>query len=120
MRKIMYGAAAAALLLATPAFAADLGARLPVKAPPAYVAAYSWTGFYLGVNIGGGFARAEDAGTVFNGAGAAIGTFSWSERLNGVIGGGQIGYNWQTGNLLFGVEGDFQGSGQRADISGGC
>ena len=34
-------------------------------------------------------------------------------HLSGVIGGGQIGYNWQTGNLLFGVEADFQGSGER-------
>jgi outer membrane immunogenic protein len=119
MRKIMYGAATAALLLGSPALAADLGARMPVKAP-AYVAAYNWTGFYLGVNVGYSWARATDTGSLFTGAGAPAGSFGSSENLNGVIGGGQIGYNWQTGNLLLGVEADFQGSGERNDIGATC
>jgi outer membrane immunogenic protein len=116
-------ASAAAIALSAPALAADLSARMPVKAP-AYVAAYSWTGFYLGVNVGGAFGNVDES---LAGVGPApgfvgLGTVGNGGHLSGVIGGGQIGYNWQTGNLLFGVEADFQGSGERGDnaASGTC
>jgi outer membrane immunogenic protein len=92
----------ATVAFANVASAADLPARAP--AVP-YVAPYSWTGFYAGVNVGGGWGRVTDD------AGA-------SSNLNGVIGGGQIGYNWQMNNLVLGVETDFQGSGQRASSNG--
>jgi|SRR6185312_3810780 outer membrane immunogenic protein len=80
------------------AYAADLPMKAPMAAP-AYVAPVAtWTGFYLGPNIGGGWANVDVGGV--------------SSNLNGVIGGGQLGYNWQTGNFLIGIEGDFQGSSQ--------
>jgi outer membrane immunogenic protein len=69
-------------------------ADLPTKAPN-YIApapAWSWTGFYAGLNGGYGWATGD---------------------LNGVVGGGQIGYNWQTGSIVFGLEGDIQATGQK-------
>jgi outer membrane immunogenic protein len=104
-------ASAAAIALSAPALAADLGARMPVKAP-AYVAAYNWTGFYLGVNLGGGWGTFDETVT------SPFGSVATSERMSGVIGGGQVGYNWQTGNLLFGLEADLQGSGEQGSITG--
>ncbi len=92
---------------------------MPVKAP-AYVAAYNWTGFYLGVNLGYGWGHSDDALAVATPAGAAFFTGTGSTNVSGVIGGGQIGYNWQTGNLLFGVEADLQGSGETAVSTMGC
>ncbi len=94
-------ATAVLLLLAGTAQAADFARR------PAYAAIpYSWAGPYLGGNIGYGWATAT-TGVSIGGAG-----FSASERLDGVIGGVQLGYNWQTGAIVFGLEGDFQASGQ--------
>ncbi len=74
---------------------------------------YNWTGFYLGVNIGGSWGH-QDVSLVTPGT-----TLTNSMSLDGVIGGGQIGYNWQgTGSpWVFGIEADFQGSGQKADGS---
>jgi outer membrane immunogenic protein len=92
---------AAALLGAGTAHAADLQ-RAPIytKAPPP-AAVFNWTGFYIGANIGYS-AGHTDAG--------AIGT----AEPNGVVGGGQIGYNWQgpSSPWVFGVELDGQGTGQ--------
>ena len=56
MKKILVGAIGAfAVSLSAPASAADLAARPYTKAPPAMVAAiYDWSGFYVGINGGGG------------------------------------------------------------------
>jgi outer membrane immunogenic protein len=105
-RLLLAGVAVAAL--AAPAFAADLpAATYPTKAP-AYVAAYNWTGFYIGINLGGAWANVTNTDT-FLPIGAVD---SASSTISGVIGGGQIGYNWQSGNLVFGLEADVDGSGQ--------
>jgi outer membrane immunogenic protein len=104
-------------LIAAPAFAADL----PVKAPPAAVTpAFSWTGFYLGGSIGYGWARADVADQL---AAPGLGVFSTTlstEHLKGVLGGAQLGYNWQLDWLVFGVEGDFAASDQSFDGRSGC
>jgi len=86
------GAAVAVLGLATAASAADLPARTYTKAPP-LPAVYNWTGFYLGVNLGGAW---TDSGS----------------NNGGVVGGGQIGYNWQGfgSPLVLGIEADIQGT----------
>ena len=78
-----------------------LAADMPVKAPKAPIAApvYDWSGLYVGAHIGGAWSNS----TVTNGN---IGT-SWNTGGTGFIGGFQGGYNFQTGNFLFGVEGDF-------------
>lgn len=95
---------------AVPAFGADLAAQ-PVytKAPPPpSVAApiYAWSGYYLGMNGGLGTAHNswDFAGVTPEGSHDAIG---------GTIG-GQIGYRWQSGPVVFGVE----GQGNWADFSG--
>jgi outer membrane immunogenic protein len=104
---------------ASVASAADLPVKAPVYKAPVAAPAYSWTGFYIGVNAGGGIGRnpstASDVTT-----GSVIGTFTMSPA--GFIGGGQIGYNWQFApNWLLGVEGDMQGAtGNDSICSGTC
>jgi outer membrane immunogenic protein len=88
----------------------------PLPAPPLY----SWTGFYLGANLGGGWGSESHA--IFYGP-TGISQVGVTNHPDGVIGGGQIGYNWQfapwfgwgTGTVL-GIEADFQGSSQRSTI----
>jgi outer membrane immunogenic protein len=111
------------------ASAADLRVPAPVyKAAPTAVAAYNWTGWYAGGNIGYSWGRAEsDFGlpdstiTVGGTAGTVdIPGFALSDsvKLKGVIGGGQFGYNWQTApNWVFGLETDFQGSGEKGSLA---
>ena len=117
-------AAASTFAFGQIASAADLPSKAPAYTPPAPV--WNWTGFYIGVN--GGFSGGK-AETDFNAApvtvvtnvGPAPHSFdipgfvgSESARLNGVIGGGQIGYNWQfSPNWVVGVEADIQASGEK-------
>ncbi len=106
MRTLLTGMIAAAAA-GSSAWAADL----PVyKAPPA-VAAFSWTGFYLGANLGYGWAHGESSTTV-----GGV-TRSSAGNVDGLIGGGQLGYNWQTGDLVLGIEIDGQFSDQKASAS---
>jgi outer membrane immunogenic protein len=80
------------------ASAAIVGIAL-VDAAPAlatYVAPYSWTGFYIGANIGGWNTRADYSGGL-------VGSVSRSSVLGGVY----AGYNYQFGNLVLGTEGSF-------------
>jgi outer membrane immunogenic protein len=115
LTSISLAAAAFAATSLVTAHAADLGPMV-TKAPPAPVY-YNWTGFYLGVNLGGSWGR--QTADVFE---DGVNVFSASTNPDGVIGGGQIGYNWQfapwfgwgTGTVL-GIEADIQGSGQRDD-----
>jgi outer membrane immunogenic protein len=84
------------------AAAADLPpARMPAAvAPVAYAPpVYNWTGFYIGGNIGGGFADSRWSDPF----GGSHNKFTDS----GFLGGGQIGYNAQYNWLVLGVEGDF-------------
>src|SRR5438067_5007467 len=87
---------AAVLGCARAAGAADLPARYPA-APllpaPIYAPIYNWTGFYLGINGGGGWGRSQWDG---------IDTFD----ISGGLIGGTIGYNWQFGQGVVGGEGD--------------
>jgi outer membrane immunogenic protein len=84
------------MILAGSASAADLGPRYRPVVPKAPVMApyYNWTGFYLGINGGGAWGSSEWSGIP--------GSFDTS---GGLIG-GTIGYNWQTGPVVFGLEGD--------------
>jgi outer membrane immunogenic protein len=77
------------------AAAADLQRRYepPLTKAPIYNPIYSWTGFYLGINGGGGFGRSTwDRADSFNVSGGLVG--------------GTVGYNWQYGQVVFGLEGD--------------
>ena len=117
MKKILLGATAlvAAMSVAAPATAADLPARTYTKAPAPMIAAiYDWSGFYIGINGGGGSSR--DCWSVTNNAGAIIpSTSEGCHNATGGMVGGQLGYRWQTGAWVFGVEAqgdwaDFKGS----------
>ena len=96
---------------AVSASAADMAVK---AAPPVVASAYSWTGFYVGGNVGGGWGNSDPStSTVFNntyfasinvpGVNAAG---QQSNQPNGFVGGLQLGYNWQAGNFVLGLEGD--------------
>jgi outer membrane immunogenic protein len=110
MRKIAVGLFATCSMISI-ACAADLP-RSVYKAPAMVAPVFSWTGFYIGANVGYGWGSGDGTATV----GGITGPISGSS--NGVIGGGQIGYNWQTGPIVFGVEADFQGSGVEGNVTG--
>lgn len=97
-------------LSVTSALSADLPARVYTKAPP-IEAPYSWAGFYLGVNAGVGLGHSKS--TSFTPA------LNWAPTAyigkEGAIGGGQIGYNWQFGTWVLGLETDIQAANMRDD-----
>jgi outer membrane immunogenic protein len=113
MRKVL-GLVGAALLFAGPALAADLGTKPPpppvYKAPP-LMPVFSWTGWYLGGNIGYGWGTGTSPVETDNiGLPPALNSFP-ALSPKGVIGGGQIGYDWQFNpNLVLGLVADFQGA----------
>lgn len=99
MKKILGLALAGALSAAAlPAVAADY----PLKAPPPPI--WTWTGFYVGVQAGGGWGSTQ---TLFLGI-PATGQFQGS----GGVAGGTLGANWQSPGTpwVFGIEGDFSWS----------
>jgi outer membrane immunogenic protein len=120
------------------AIAADLSLPPRPYAPyaPAYyhsAVVYEWTGFYVGLSAGGGFGlggidnnvtsafcnivfvgQGCDPGQASSAAAAAVPGGFDKTHPSGFIGGGQIGYNYQMGWFVWGVEADFSG----ADISG--
>src|SRR5690242_18230063 len=101
MRSCVAGLFTAALTFGA-ASAADLPARMVTKAPlPPPPLMYNWTGFYGGFNVGGSWGH-QDTALVSGGAIAVAN----SPNINGVIGGGQIGYNWQGmgSPWVFGIE----------------
>jgi len=99
MKTIAWLGLAGAALAATPALAADLGRSYYAPAP---YSAFSWAGPYVGANLGYQF------GSVTN-SGADPGGFA---------GGVTVGYNWQSGQFVYGVEGDIDWS-SADDTSGG-
>jgi outer membrane immunogenic protein len=122
VKRIVTGIAAIASLLTTSVFAADLAPHMYTKAPPPVAAAvYNWTGFYIGGNVGYSWGRSSNTETLSRlTTGTALFTNTSSNDVNGVIGGGQVGYNWQASNWLFGLEADIQGSGERGSSSFTC
>jgi outer membrane immunogenic protein len=105
MRRVLLTTTAVALLAATalPAIAADLPPRyqMPMKAPPVVPVGFNWTGFYVGVNAGGGFGISS-----FNFPQTPTGNF----KTSGFIGGGTAGYNYEIGQFVLGAEGDIDGA----------
>ncbi len=111
MKKLLIAGAALATLIGTPALAADLALKASPLAP---APVYTWTGFYVGLN--GGYSLARDP---FNQSLSLDGFFFQDSSIDsrvspqGGVFGGQVGYNYQAGHAVFGVEGDFQWSGAR-------
>jgi outer membrane immunogenic protein len=105
-RVILAGIAAVAVAAIPAAHAADLS---PAYKAPAYVEPVyaNWSGFYVGINGGYGF-----------------GTSDWdipavSVDENGALVGGTLGYNFQTGSWVWGIEGDFDWSWMKGDTACG-
>lgn len=121
-----FGSFALATLMAGPAMAADMPVKAPVYKAPPPVAVHSWTGFYVGGNVGYSWGRSSNDWNFFapmaaggapticppNGL-AFCASSSDSNKLIGAIGGFQAGHNWQIKNFLAGVETDVQISGQK-------
>lgn len=81
-------------------------------------AAYSWTGFYIGGNLGYGWGRSSNQVTFVDPFFPFVAASSESDSLNRVIGGGQLGYNWQfSPHAVLGLEADWQGSSAGASQS---
>ena len=129
IKRVLLSSAALAALT-TAGFAADLPGRAAAPAPyyaPAPV--FTWTGFYIGVNAGGGFnSNNSNSSTSFNGGFPALAGVTTTvvpvptavsivnnSSSNGnnnrgqFLGGGQIGYNYQFGQFVAGLEADIQG-----------
>lgn len=94
MRNLLLGSVALLVLAASGAQAADLPRRAAPPAPIYVAPIFTWTGFYVGAQIGGGWGRNEFAGLTYN--------------PNGVVGGLHAGYNMQFGAIVAGVEGDIE------------
>ncbi|MDB5620321.1 outer membrane beta-barrel protein [Tardiphaga sp.] len=97
----------AALLMASGACAADL----PVKAPAVALPGFSWTGFYAGVNLGGGWYNGGNIMGDSNVAaivppGSIVGFPTPGSNSAGISVGGLAGYNYQIGRLVVGAETD--------------
>jgi outer membrane immunogenic protein len=101
MRKLLLGIASAAVVLgaANSAGAADMAVKAPPPAP--VVPIFTWTGFYLGANLGGAWAQTSVIDLFGN-------TFTRASDGR-FIGGGQLGYNWQFNYFVLGVEGEIDG-----------
>ena len=96
-------------------FAADVTAPY-YNPPPQFLPIDTWTGFYIGANagwIGSSGNTIINTGTDTGPGGLALGLIPGTIGVshNGLIGGGQIGYNWQYGpNWVWGIEADFDGT----------
>jgi outer membrane immunogenic protein len=102
-RHLLLAASVLTAIGASTAFAADMPTKAYTPMSPTPVT--TWTGFYVGLNAGYGWANTNITGA------------AGSSNLNGFVGGGQIGYNWQINSLVLGLEGDIQGTGQRQSAS---
>jgi len=110
MKKVLLVTASLiALGAAAPALAADLAARPYTKAPAMIAAVYDWSGFYIGVNGGWGSSHNSwDSNAPF-----LVGSEGSHDATGGTVG-GQVGYRWQAGTWVFGLE----AQGNWADFSG--
>jgi outer membrane immunogenic protein len=118
MNKLALAIASLSALVAAPAFAADLTPAPVYKAPPPVVVPPpQWTGWYIGVNIGGSFGTATQTGSFPPAPIPGTPFGSASSDFDGVIGGAQIGYNWQTGNWVLGIEADIQATSEQGSSS---
>jgi outer membrane immunogenic protein len=112
IKKLSLAGAAASLLFAGAASAADLPARTYyTKAPAPIAAIYNWTGFYVGVN--GGYGSSRNCWDFTTPANVFVAAEGCHDATGGTAG-GQLGYRWQAGSWVFGVE----AQGNWADLSG--
>ena len=110
MKLVLTSTAFAAMTLCLPAFAADL----PPVEEIQQQAYYDWSGAYLGLHVGFGWADSDLSSPLP----ALIDPAVDNDELeaDGVFGGIQGGYNFQSGNFVFGIEADFSGTGIDGDV----
>jgi outer membrane immunogenic protein len=113
-KALLMSAAAVVALVAVPAFAADMPVRTPRPAYKAPFASpvYNWSGPYLGMTVGYGWGDSSHTE-------AGVGT-SGDFDVNGWLVGGTFGYNWQSGNAVFGLETDISWSNIDGGNAGGA
>ncbi len=107
-------AALSATLTGLPAQAADVY-NGGYKDGPVFIPIPLWQGFYAGGHLGGAWSTVNPAENILlldSGGSFPVSTFSNS----GIFGGVQLGYNVQVGNLLYGIEGDFGGMDNSANV----
>jgi outer membrane immunogenic protein len=108
MKRILFASAGvlAMIGLIGSAHAADLPRQMVTKAP-VYAPVYNWTGLYVGINGGGAFGRSRwDSAGGFDTSGGMIG--------------GTVGYNWQFGTWVLGLEGDIDWANVKGSRTSGC
>jgi outer membrane immunogenic protein len=108
-RKILLASAGAIALSGSAALAADLPSRAP---PPAYVPPapiFTWTGIYVGGQIGYAWTSGANSFTGFGPGGTFI-SANPGGTPNGVIGGANVGYNYQINQFVLGLEGTVDGT----------
>jgi outer membrane immunogenic protein len=109
VRKVLLAGVAVVALMSNAASATDLPAadKRPVHRPSTGFLdpspAYNWAGFYVGFNAGWG--SAAYAAQTFTPTPTT--PASWSLSQGGTLLGGVVGYNWQAGNIVAGIEGDW-------------
>ena len=96
------------------ASAADLPSQAPPPAPIIVAPIFTWTGFYVGGNLGAGWRDSNDEPVILTGPGIPGGLEGGILRFDNsddatFTGGGQIGYNYQIGSWVIGAEADIQG-----------
>ena len=100
MKRLLLASTVTTALLGGSANAADLARPAPVYAPPPVVVPlFTWTGCYVGGNVGGIWAADSWSDTVYGGFG--------SGTASGALGGAQLGCNYQVGTWVFGIQGDY-------------
>jgi outer membrane immunogenic protein len=115
MKRVLLGAVSL-VAIGDSALAADLPARtyVPTKAPAIVSPAYDWSGFYIGVDGGGGWNRNCWSNTSFFGVPVSPSASEGCGTASGGTVGGQVGYRWQVSPWVFGVE----AQGNWADFTG--
>ena len=103
MKKFLRAGLAATALLGGTAQAADLARPVPAYRPAPVIAFFTWTGCYVGGNVGGVWVQKEWFDDVPRFAGTSMGTHTASGWLGGVQG----GCNYQVGGWVFGIQGDY-------------
>lgn len=113
MKKLLAVSAVAMMVASAPAFAADPIRPAPiVPVGPVVDSSSIWDGFYAGLNVGYGWGHGEVNSTT-------LGAFD--DDIDGWLGGAQVGYNFSSGGMVFGMEADIQAANivYTEDLGGG-
>lgn len=116
MRTLLFAAALLLAICGTAAGADRAPRPLPSRIPPDNSIYMGWTGFYIGVNAGGGIANNRSDFTMAG----LLPVASVNNYLAGALGGGQAGFNWQYGLTVLGAEADIQASSVKGGIATPC